>query len=145
MTMRVFSWGSRSGVYWSFALRLALLVWVITATGCARWYWTKAGFTQDDWNRDSYECERDMRQSGYYGGGVAGAIEARNFQERCLVARGYYKERANSGQSSGPNSHVVPSEVVSSVPVDQAYKDCMAGCAREGDRFADFRCHDKCK
>ncbi len=58
--------------------------------GCQT-YWTKPGFNQADWNRDRYECERDMRQSGYYGSGIIGGINAQNFFEECLVARGYYK------------------------------------------------------
>jgi hypothetical protein len=36
-----------------------------------------------------------MRQSGYFGGGLLGAINAEEFQERCLAARGYYKVRAS--------------------------------------------------
>jgi hypothetical protein len=59
--------------------------------GCTRAVWTKPGFNEADWNRDTYECERDMRQSGYFGGGWVGAMNARKFQERCLEARGYYK------------------------------------------------------
>jgi hypothetical protein len=59
--------------------------------GCARVVWTKADFNQADWNRDTYECERDMRQSGYFGTGLVAAINAQEFQERCLVAKGYYK------------------------------------------------------
>jgi hypothetical protein len=70
----------------------ALFVLGTILAGCAT-YWTKPGFNPADWNRDRYECERDMRQSGYYGSGLFGAINAQNFFEECLVARGYYKTR----------------------------------------------------
>jgi hypothetical protein len=75
---------------------VVLLLLVLSTTGCARAYWTKAGFNQADWNRDSYECERDMRQSGYYGTGLFGALNAQNFEERCLVAKGYYRVTASA-------------------------------------------------
>jgi hypothetical protein len=51
--------------------------------------WVKAGVTQDEFRRDLYECERDARQSGYFGGGIAGALAMVDFQKRCLRARGY--------------------------------------------------------
>jgi hypothetical protein len=57
--------------------------------GCAPMVWDKAGVTQDDYNQDSYQCERDTRQSGYFGGGVVGAMNQRDFFKRCMVAHGY--------------------------------------------------------
>src|SRR5262249_10101529 len=74
--------------------------------GCAQVYWTKAGFSEAEWNRDRYECERDMRQSGYYGTGLVGALNAENFFEGCLVARGYYKTTAAASRPSEPDSAV---------------------------------------
>ena len=79
----------------------------VAATSCAT-YWTKDGFNQADWNRDSYECERDMRQSGYYGEGIFGAINAQNFQERCLVARGYYKTTRPREVANTPETPAAP-------------------------------------
>ena len=37
----------------------------------------------------SNECERDMRQGGYYGGGLVGILNAKEYQERGMVAHGY--------------------------------------------------------
>jgi len=51
--------------------------------------WDKSGATQDDYNRDSYECEKDARQSGYYGGELVGKMNMRDFFKRCMVSRGY--------------------------------------------------------
>lgn len=45
---------------------------------------TKEGATQADYNRDTYECERDVRQSK-----SEDPNDARAFYERCLQARGY--------------------------------------------------------
>ena len=81
------------------AASLGLAALMLGLGGCARFYWTKPGFNQADWNRDTYECERDMRQSGYFGTGFVGGINAQQFQERCLVAKGYSKVR---GQPSAP-------------------------------------------
>jgi hypothetical protein len=44
-------------------------------SGCAQVIWDKAGATQQDFAKDTYECERDMRQGGYYGNGIVGAIK----------------------------------------------------------------------
>jgi len=63
--------------------------------GCAKpMIWDKAGATQQEFNKDSYECERDMRQSGYYGqcGLVIQAMHQCSYQvfyQHCMVARGY--------------------------------------------------------
>jgi hypothetical protein len=45
---------------------------------------------------DFYECERDARQSGYFGGGVAGALNMVEFQKRCLRAKGYRQVPADA-------------------------------------------------
>jgi hypothetical protein len=68
---------------------------LLLLTACATFVWTKDSFTQQDFLRDRYECERDMRQSGYYGGGLAGAINMQNFFDSCMVARGWRKVKAN--------------------------------------------------
>jgi hypothetical protein len=56
--------------------------------------WERPGATQQDFARDSYECERDMRQSGHFGTGIVGELNAQAFQERCMVARGWSKQQA---------------------------------------------------
>ena len=55
--------------------------------------WDKAGgVTQAQWQRDSYECERDARMStASFGGGVVGQVRAEQFYARCLQAKGYYR------------------------------------------------------
>jgi len=54
--------------------------------GCTTTYWVHP-LTMENFSRDSYECERDMRQSMYFGTGFS----ARAFQDRCMEARGYYE------------------------------------------------------
>ena len=73
----------------------AVLLLVAGNAGCARFVWVKPGASQQDFQRDAYECERDMRQSGYFGTGFAAAINAQDFQERCMMARGWFKQRAD--------------------------------------------------
>lgn len=60
--------------------------------GCASMTWNKPDVTQAEFNKDSYECQRDARQSGYYGSGIAGAINMREFLQMCMVSKGYTQE-----------------------------------------------------
>ena len=65
----------------------------VSLSGCASSYtWEKPGASMDQMNKDFYECEKDMRQSGYFGGGIVGEINAQKFHERCLIAKGYIKK-----------------------------------------------------
>jgi hypothetical protein len=34
-----------------------------------------------------------MRQSGYFGGGIVGALNASGFESRCMMAKGYTPEK----------------------------------------------------
>jgi len=54
-----------------------------------RLMWTKSPWNEQEARRDFYECERDARQSGYFGSGIAGALNMADFQKRCLRAKGY--------------------------------------------------------
>lgn len=67
----------------------AILIATLLLAGCAPTVWYKAGATQADFNTDSYGCEKDARQSGYFGSGLAGALEMKDFYGRCMVAHGY--------------------------------------------------------
>ena len=58
-------------------------------SGCAQTIWDKPGATQADFNRDSYACEKDTRQSGYFGGGLGGALRMKEFYGKCMVAHGW--------------------------------------------------------
>ena len=72
--------------------------------GCARMVWTKPDFTEEDFRVDRYACERDMRQSGYYGSGYAGAMNTQGFFDRCMESKGYDKVRVETTTSSSPTS-----------------------------------------
>lgn len=67
--------------------RLSLIL--LCATGCTPTTWYKPGASQQDYATTSYECERDARQSGYFGLGLGGAIEMAAFESRCMGAHGY--------------------------------------------------------
>lgn len=50
----------------------------------------KAGISTEEFNRDTYECERDTRAAAAsFGRGPMAAEEARGFAIRCMQARGY--------------------------------------------------------
>jgi len=74
------------------------LLAILAATGCARHVWTKPGVTEQEWRADSYACERDVRQSGYYGTGLAGILNQQDFYSRCLQSKGYYRVPADQVQ-----------------------------------------------
>ena len=76
------------------AIGLAI-IWCLLA-GCARIVWTRPDFTEADFRADSYACERDVRQSGYYGTGYAGALNAQGFFDRCMESKGYYQARVEA-------------------------------------------------
>ena len=69
----------------------AVLVTVLLA-GCAQPVWIKDGATAQDLATDGYGCEKDARQSSYFGGGIGGAINMQNFQKRCMVAHGWREQ-----------------------------------------------------
>ena len=71
----------------------ALLATALSLSACTRVVWDKAGSSQQDFQRDSYACERDARQSGYFGGGLIGAANFEAFQDRCMGAAGWTKRR----------------------------------------------------
>ena len=57
------------------ALPLVFAAALVVAS-CGKAVWTKPSFTQAEYRRDTYECDRDVRQS-YHGIGIAGALYAR--------------------------------------------------------------------
>jgi hypothetical protein len=64
---------------------------LVGLSGCAtgRYGWTHPAFVEQTYRVDSYECERDMRQSGYFGRGLVGEMNGYAFNARCMQARGY--------------------------------------------------------
>ena len=65
---------------------IAILCLVMLA-GCTV-VWDKPGATQQDYAKDSYDCERDVRMSG----GVPGSLGAESFAEHCMEAHGWSKK-----------------------------------------------------
>ena len=49
---------------------LLLVLLVLLTGGCAKTVYRHPNYTPQRWAQDSYECERDMRQSGYFGTGI---------------------------------------------------------------------------
>lgn len=74
-------------------IRILVVVLAVVHVGCARVVYRHPDYTPQLWARDSYECERDARQSGYFGTGSWATMEMRNFYDRCLAARGWTKTR----------------------------------------------------
>ncbi len=93
---------------------LLLAFSVLASASCARTVWTKAGLTEEEFRVDDYACERDMRQSGYFGAGWVGALHAQGFYERCMQAKGYRKVRESYSPAetyTPPSPQPQPSDV----------------------------------
>ena len=93
---------------------------VLVVFGCTRVVWVKPGVSEQEFRVDSYVCEKDMRQSGYFGTGISGAMNASGFYERCMESKGYQKIR--EVPTSGVD-HIPPSldEIH-----ERAWNDCIA-------------------
>lgn len=76
---------------------------LVLLSACAPMIWDKKGATQQDYNQDHYACEKDARQSGYFGTGIVGAINIRDFFQECMVAHGWTLRGQASSESSPSN------------------------------------------
>ena len=65
------------------------LIVFLVLSGCTGEIWDKQGATQADFDRDSYACEKDTRQSGYFGSGLWAQAAMKDFYDKCMVARGW--------------------------------------------------------
>ena len=84
-------------------MRFGPLLTAILLSGCAQpMIWDKPGGTQAEFNQDNYSCERDTRQSGYYGSGLVGALNMREFFKHCMIAHGYTLRAQSSSAPSYP-------------------------------------------
>jgi aspartyl protease family protein len=90
-------------------------------TACAPKVWIKPGASQQDFTTDRYSCERDARQSGYFGTGIVGAINMQNFYESCMNAHGWYPQQ----QASAATARVA---APSAPPPDYSNYDNLALC-----------------
>lgn len=65
-------------------LALAVLI-----SGCSSTkFWQKQGASNADLRGDSYQCEKDARQSNF-GGGLMGGALRQEFYNRCMESRGW--------------------------------------------------------
>lgn len=78
------------------------LLCLLALAGCATPVFYKAGATQQDFVATKYSCERDSRQSGGFGTGIAGAINQQQFFNRCMEAQGW--DLQNKDQQDGLNA-----------------------------------------
>ena len=83
-------------------MKNALLLATLILCGCATpRVWNKPGATQSDFASDSYSCEKDSRQSGYFGTGIAGALNMQSFFDKCMVAHGW-----SLSSAQGPSTYM---------------------------------------
>ncbi len=121
-------------------MRKLIIPFVFSLTACANQQriWTKDGATEQDFRTDKYECEKDARQSGYFGGGLVGAANMSGFASRCMEARGWSLEEQASTQES-PTSDITKRENAEKyceqkgfVAPSGGYKDCFWKIYQDG-------------
>jgi len=89
---------------------LTAMAAVLLLTGCATQAWVKEGASQQNLATDSYECERDLRQSFYYGRGLIAWANMNAYERRCMVARGWHLEE-QAGRRRSPSQEYIPATV----------------------------------
>lgn len=104
---------------------------VVFLTGCAT-VWHKPGASESEFSKDSYECERDSRQSGYFGTGIAGAVNFQNFYQRCLISKGWVKSQGEENDRP-----------VTRVYRRQAGADNILECTSDSDCRGGYSCYSK--
>jgi hypothetical protein len=102
-------------------LAAAVLLLAVVAVGCARIVWTKRALTKPTGAAIRTSASVTCGRAAYFGTGLVGAINAQEFQERCLVARGYYKVR------------VEPSPAPASSPASSTYQASGGGVGGQPD------------
>ena len=71
-------------------MSLAVVALILLAVaGCAATVWEKPEYTESEFRKDDYECEKDSRQSGHYGNGISGALAIRDFYRKCMASKGW--------------------------------------------------------
>jgi hypothetical protein len=113
---------------------------IVALTGCAQKVWNKPGATQQDFQTDSYACEKDARQSGYFGGGLAGAINFQGFEARCMNAHGWYLEQqaTYTPAPSGPGLNA-PVPWTAKQRLEQETQACANGFQSACDHIHDLQ------
>jgi hypothetical protein len=70
-----------------------LIVLFLFISACAQYTWVHPDFNETSWQRDTYECERDMLQAHppMHRGErtLVEGVVASQFYSRCLTLRGY--------------------------------------------------------
>lgn len=83
-------------------MRPVLLLLILLASCAPRYAFTKPDFNQADFQRDGYECERDMRAgAASFGGGWYGDVLAQRFLVQCMQVRGYTLTEVDPTGDSG--------------------------------------------
>ena len=78
------------------AISIGLLAIGVLA-GCSDQVWVKAGMTQGEYQKDSSECGQSAGVStGCYGSSLESAQAAKSAMSRCMTARGYTLQKADS-------------------------------------------------
>ncbi len=73
-------------------VRLVMLVAILLGglTGCAQYYWSKPGSTEEEFQRESRECAREASPTP---AAQAAGIVIDQLYRACLSARGYVREK----------------------------------------------------
>ena len=89
---------------------ILFLLAMVMLGGCAQTVWVHPEYTPEKWKKDSYECEKDARQSGYFGTGITGSINMQNFFNRCLESKGWMRQTAQGVKDARNDDYCLSKE-----------------------------------
>ena len=73
--------------------RIPPLLFLLGLVGCAHdYHWAKVSVTQQEWTKDTSECERSATEPAYFARAFMDTLTVQYFFDQCLLARGYSKE-----------------------------------------------------
>lgn len=76
-------------MYKSIGRSFVVLTLTVLVSSCSSTkFWQKQGASHADLRSDSYQCEKDARQSNF-GGGLMGGGLRQEFYDRCMESRGW--------------------------------------------------------
>lgn len=94
---------------WRFK-SLFLLALCLSVGACTHATWVRKGATDADLQRDQYACEKDARQSSYFGGRYYFDINFQAFQNRCMRSKGWSQEDEREVEVASDQAHTVQAQ-----------------------------------
>ncbi|WP_439595154.1 hypothetical protein [Falsiroseomonas sp.] len=118
---------------------LAVVTAAFSLSACAQNVWIRPGASTQEFDAERYACERDARQSGGFGSGLVGAMEAQAFFNRCMTSRGWRLQEREAAQASVASARSSVQEAIQQRRVCISSVRANPQYAPIADRFSDIQ------